>query len=134
MHRLGHMNSQRMVVRIAIADDDPDTLDILRRALRSSTTEILEAASGAELVQLLAEEGPFDLIVTDIHMPWMHGIDVLLSARAAQVHTPALVVTGVSRLDLQATVARLGNAKLLYKPFEIASLREAVTELIDHDS
>ena len=125
------MRSRTIVTRIVIADDDPDTLDLLRRALQSPANEILEAASGAELVQLLAESGPFDLIVTDIHMPWMQGLDVLLSARAAEVGTPALIITGASRDDLPARVARLGKARLLYKPFEIANLRAAVTELID---
>ena len=124
--------SQTITARIVIADDDQDTLDLLHRALRSATTEIVEAASGAELIQRLAEDGPFDLIVTDIQMPWMHGLDVLRSARAADVTTPTLVVTGASRAEHQATVARLGNARLLRKPFGIAALREAVAALLGH--
>jgi DNA-binding response OmpR family regulator len=124
------MQSQTVLARVVIADDDPDTLDLLRRALGNSTTQIVEACSGAELVQRLAEDGPFDLIVTDIQMPWMHGLDVLRSARAADVTTPTLVVTGASRIEHQATVAQLGNARLLRKPFGIAALREAVAALL----
>jgi two-component system OmpR family response regulator len=127
------LKNGKLVARVVIADDDPDTLELLHRALRSPTTEILEAASGAELVQRLADDGPFDLIVTDIQMPWMHGLDVLRSVRAANVQTPALVVTGASRAELESTVTRLGWTRLLRKPFGIASLRQAVSELLAGD-
>jgi DNA-binding response OmpR family regulator len=122
---------ERMTVsRIAIADDDPESLDLLRRALGNPLIEICEATNGAELVQLLAEDGPFDLVITDIHMPWMEGLQVLHSARAAEVSAPVLVITGLEGTDLQAKVARLGNAKLLRKPFGIPELRAAVADLM----
>jgi CheY-like chemotaxis protein len=82
------------------------------------------------LVDLLAENGPFDLVVTDVLMPWMEGLQVLLSARAAEIRTPVLVITGLTRPDLQAQVDRLGNAKLLRKPFGIPELRTAVADLM----
>jgi CheY-like chemotaxis protein len=121
---------QMKVSRIAIADDDPDSVELLRLALQNPKTEIREATNGAELVQLLGEDGSFDLIVTDIHMPWMEGLQVLRAARAAKVNTPVLVITGLARPELQTKVDRLGNARLLHKPFGIAELREAVVELI----
>jgi CheY-like chemotaxis protein len=115
--------------RIVIADDDPDSLDLLRLALGGPQIEICEAANGADLVDLLAEDGPFDLIVTDVLMPWMEGLQVLTSARAAEIHTPVLVISGLTRPDLQTQVDRLGNAKLLRKPFGIPELRAAVADL-----
>jgi putative two-component system response regulator len=121
---------QTTVSRIVIADDDPDSLDLLRLALGNPQIEICEAVNGAELVDLLAEQGPFDLVVTDVHMPWMEGLQVLLSARAAEIHTPVLVITGLTRPDLQTKVDRLGNAKLLRKPFGVSELRAAVAELM----
>ena len=118
------------VSRIVIADDDPDSLELLRLALGGPQIEICEAANGADLVDLLAESGPFDLIVTDVLMPWMEGLQVLLSARAAEIHTPVLVISGLTRPDLQTKVDRLGNAKLLRKPFGIPELRAAVADLV----
>jgi CheY-like chemotaxis protein len=120
----------KAVSRIAIADDDPDSLELLRLALGGPQIEICEAVNGADLVDLLAENGPFDLVVTDVHMPWMEGLQVLLSARNAEIKTPVLVITGFSRADTQARVDRLGNAKLLRKPFGISELRQAVSELM----
>jgi two-component system OmpR family response regulator len=118
------------VSRIVIADDDPDSLELLRLALGGPQIEICEAANGADLVDLLAESGPFDLIVTDVLMPWMEGLQVLHSARAAEIRTPVLVITGLTRPDLQTKVDRLGNAKLLHKPFGIPELRSAVANLV----
>lgn len=122
--------NQLPVSRIAIADDDPESLEILRLALESPTTEIYEATNGVELVQLLLQNDPFDLVVTDVLMPWMEGLQVLRSARASEVMTPVLVITGLDRPDIQATVDGLGNAKLLQKPFGIPELRAAVTALM----
>jgi CheY-like chemotaxis protein len=120
----------RIVARVAIADDDPETLELLNEMLSSPGMEIRQATSGAELVVLLAEQGPFDLIITDIDMPWMEGLSVIRSARAAEIEAPVLFVSGLSQADLPATVERLGNARLLRKPIAVATLRRNVSEML----
>jgi DNA-binding response OmpR family regulator len=119
-----------MVAKVAIADDDSETLDLLGDILGSPTTEIHKAASGAELAVLLAKRGPFDLIVTDVDLPWMDGIAAIRSARGSGVQAPVLVISGISRPDLPAEVDRLGNAKFLRKPIRVSALRKAVSELL----
>jgi len=99
-----------MVAKVVIADDDPETLDLLGDILSSPTIAIYKAASGSELVILIAEQGPFNLIVTDVDMPWMNGIDAIRSARGSEVQSPVLVISGISRPDLADEVDRLGNA------------------------
>jgi CheY-like chemotaxis protein len=98
--------------------------------LRNPRVQVHSATSGAELVVLLADHGPFDLIVTDIDMPWMEGLGVVRSARAAQIETPVLFVSGVDRPDLSAAVAALGKAQILRKPVALSALRRAVGELL----
>jgi FOG: CheY-like receiver len=119
-----------MVARVAIADDDPEALELLGEILRGPAIEICKAASGAELVVLLAEQGPFDLIVTDIDMPWMEGLAVIRSARASEIQAPVLFVSGLARPDLPAAVERLGNARLLRKPIAVSTLRKTVSEML----
>ena len=119
-----------IVAKVAIADDDPETLDLLGDILRSSTTQVYKAASGSELVMLIAQHGPFDLIVTDVDMPWMDGIAAIQSARGSEVQAPVLVISGISRPDLADEVDRLGNARLLRKPICVSDLRKAVSELL----
>jgi CheY-like chemotaxis protein len=84
-----YSGNDRAPRRLVISDDDPETLELLYEMLRSRGMEIRLASSGAELGVLLAEQGPFDLIVTDIDMPWMEGLSVIRSARAAEIETPA---------------------------------------------
>ena len=117
-------------LRILIADDDPDTLELVRLALRSPRTEICEATNGAVLLQILGHQHPFDAIVADIQMPWMDGLRVVVLARGFDIRTPVLVITGRADPDLQRRVERLERARLLRKPFGILELRRALTDLI----
>ena len=128
------MGTDSKVTRIAIADDDPDSLELVRAALQRSNVEISQATGGGELVELLVNRGPFDLIVTDIDMPWMDGIAVVRSARAAQITTPVLIITGIARMGLQVAVARLGNARLLEKPVDVSALRDTIEALLKGSS
>ena len=122
--------NELMVAKVAIADDDSETLDLLSDILSSPTTVVYKAASGAELVVLLAEHGPFDLIVTDVDMPWMDGLAAIRTARGSEHQAPVLVISGISRPELSAEVERLGNARLLRKPICLPALRQAVSELL----
>jgi len=116
--------------RILIADDDPDTLELIELAVHAPGVELYMAVDGMELLELVAECDPFDLIVTDINMPWIEGLQVLASMREAGLETPVLVVTGLDRPGLASTIARMRNAMLLRKPFEIADLRRAIASLL----
>jgi CheY-like chemotaxis protein len=110
--------------------NDQAVLETLGEILQGPAIEIRTASSGAELVVLLAEQGTFDLIVTDIDMPWMEGLAVIRSARAAEIEAPVLFISAISRSDLLATVERLGNAILLRKPVTVSSLRQTVREML----
>jgi two-component system cell cycle response regulator CpdR len=117
-------------LRIALADDDPESLELLQAILRRPDTQILTATSGAELVLLLADRGPFHLLITDIDMPWAEGIDIVRAARASRVDIPVLFVSGLARPGLASIVANLGHAKLVEKPVGAEVLRRAVAELL----
>jgi CheY-like chemotaxis protein len=119
------------LVRIAVADDDPETLEVLRDALGDQDVELHEATNGAELLSLLAEGAPFDLVVTDVSMSWMSGLQVMLSLRNAGIGVPVLVITGLADPELAAQVARLGRARLLRKPIGLETLLGSVCELLE---
>jgi len=117
--------------RIVIADDDPETVEVLRDALRDPGVELRVATSGVELLSLLADEGPFDLVVTDVSMSWMSGLQVMLSARSSGIDVPVLVITGLPDSGLPAQVGRLGRARLLRKPVALQTLLASVDELLE---
>ena len=116
--------------RVLVADDDHDMLRAVSDALTRLGYGVVCATSGAELVDQLATEGPFDLIVTDLAMPWMDGLKTMRSMRTAGVATPVILMTAVSTRDLAAEVSALGtNATLLRKPFDFDALEQAVVSV-----
>jgi len=77
-------------VRVLVADDDPLLLATVADALTHLGGNVTSAASGAELIEQMANEGPFDLVVTDISMPWMNGLQAMQAARTAGLGTSVI--------------------------------------------
>jgi DNA-binding response OmpR family regulator len=118
-------------MRVLIADDDPDMRESVARALGRLGYEVFPAESGADLVEGLANEGPFDLIVSDISMPWLDGLKTLRSMRTSGVATPIIVMTALRDRDIPTQVRALGpHAILLHKPFDVDELAAAVRSLV----
>src|SRR5262245_17459210 len=106
--------------RILVADDDPQLLEAVCDALTRLGAKVVRASNGADLIEQLATAGPFDLVVTDISMPWMSGLQAMRATRAAGLATSVLVMTGLSDPRVLAQVKSLGaNAVLLPKPFTL---------------
>jgi CheY-like chemotaxis protein len=117
--------------RVLVADDDPEMLAAVAAALARLGCDVVQVQSGAGLVDRLAGEGPFDLIVSDISMPWMDGLKTLRSVRTAGVATPVIMMTALGDPQIPTGVQALGsNAILLRKPFELDQLEAAVTTLL----
>lgn len=117
-----------MQSNVLVADDDAPTLGLVAQVLRPYGTITL-ADNGDELLQAIAET-TFDLIVTDIQMPWMTGLHVACSVRAAGLDVPVIVMTALP--IPAATVDVLGpDTVLLRKPFRIDELIAAATRLLN---
>lgn len=117
--------------RVLVADDDRDLLDAVAAALGRLGLDVVCAGSGGELVEHMAEEGPFDLIVTDVAMPWMSGLQAMRAVRRAGISTPVIVMTALKDEATAAQVVALDEtAVLLRKPFELAELEAAASRLL----
>ena len=113
-----------------MADDDADMLTAVSDALASLGFDVLSVDNGAGLIDRLASDGPFDLIVTDISMPWMDSLKTLRSVRAAGVTTPVIVITALTDEQIPTRVQALGaNAILLRKPFDLDELAAAARRM-----
>jgi DNA-binding response OmpR family regulator len=118
-------------VHILVAEDDPDLREAVSAALERLGADVVQARSGAELIEQLADRKPFDLVVTDISMPWMTGLQAMFSARTAGVGMPVLVMTALEDEAIPDKVLALGdNALLLHKPFELRELEVAAETLL----
>jgi DNA-binding NtrC family response regulator len=117
--------------RVLVADDDREWLEVVAAALTRFGATVTLADNGAELIEHLAADGPFDLVVTDISMPWMTGVRAMHAARTTGLGTPVIVMTGLRDPWVPARVAALGdNAALLHKPFALADLESLVSRLL----
>jgi len=114
-------------LRALVADDDANTLEIVLSVIDRFGIEVVGATCGGELIEKLANEGPFDLIITDVAMPWMTGLHVVHSARVAGSSCPVIVMTGLRDDETHRQVATLGaNVQLLRKPFSVEELHAAL--------
>ncbi len=104
-------------------------------ALRKFGADVVAVESGGELLETIANGGPFDVIVTDISMPWMTGLQVMQSARTAGLPIPVVVMTALRDPTLPAQVRSLGGrAELLLKPFSIEELYTALRSCLAEPS
>ena len=120
--------------RVLVADDDPQMLGAVAEAFGRGNCDVVRAENGAELVEQLANHGPFDLIVADVAMPWMDGLKALSSMRAAGLATPVIVMTALREQELPSQVRALSPAVLLRKPFDLEELDAAVAKLMSPSS
>ena len=89
-------------------------LEMVCEAFNRMNANVVRASSGADLIEQLATAGPFDLVVTDISMPWMSGLQAMRATRSAGLATPVIVMTAVRDERVAARVKSLGeNAVLL---------------------
>jgi two-component system response regulator FixJ len=118
---------------IALAEDDPALRALLASALERVGYRVVQFETGEQLVaevQRLLEDGePLRLIVTDVRMPTLGGLDAARLLRQAGRATPLIFVTAYGDAWTRAQAAQVG-AVLLEKPLSLAALREAVKRAI----
>ncbi len=110
--------------RILLAEDDDSLRGFLARALERAGHEVTACADGDEAVTFLDE--PWDLLLTDIVMPGLDGIEVARQAAAKHPGLRIMFITGFAAVALAAGDAAPAGAKVLSKPIH---LREIVTEV-----
>ena len=118
--------------RILIADDDPRVLLILRTTLERMKDgyRIVAARDGKEAMQSVKAE-PFDLVITDIRMPGMNGIELVDAMRALDLDTAVIWITAYGCHKLRAEYERLNVYRCLDKPLRIGEIRRAALGALD---
>ena len=115
------------MIRILLAEDDDAMRAYLARALERSGYQVATAATGREALDLLTS-GTFDLLLTDIVMPEMDGIELAQKAQAMDPAPKVMFITGFAAVALQANDA-VPEARLLSKPFHLKDLVRQVDSI-----
>jgi len=118
------------MARILVIDDDPGALSTLSVMLRHAGYAAETAESGERGLEL-ALSGIFDVVLSDVRMPGMSGLDVLTQLRARRIDTALILMTGFGTIDLAVEAMKLGAADFLQKPVFRDELLMRVASAID---
>jgi len=127
-----------MSFSILIVDDEPDIADLFRQRFRREVRQgqyVLHfAGSGEEALQRLAEIHPeLIVILSDINMPGMDGLELLGEIRRVRPQLPVLMVTAYGDDDRKRRAGELGAAAFLAKPVDFDQLKQHLLRLMPGD-
>lgn len=122
--------------RVLVAEDSDDTRAVVAAILRDDGFDVVEARSGVELLDRLgvgetAPQRPIDLVISDVRMPKLDGIEALAKARKADVSTPFILMSAYGGRGAQQRARELRAVMFLKKPFSLFELRDAVRAILD---
>jgi len=123
---------------ILIVDDEDATRELCRDIASEMGLEVHTASTTNEALELL-EQSPVDIVVTDLKVPQMGGLELLKRISANQPNTSVMVLTQYGTIETAVTATRLGARDYVTKPFHVEELRAKIERLIqsvelDHEN
>ena len=115
--------------RILLAEDDDDMRRFLVKALQKAGYEVISFGNGSDAFERLKQE-PFTLLLTDIVMPEMDGIELARRAAELDPELKIMFITGFAAVALNPENETPKDAKVLSKPFHLRDLVQEVERLI----
>jgi two-component system response regulator HydG len=115
---------------ILVVDDAPDTLEVLQRNLTSQGYKVFIASGAAEAIKIL-EATPIDLVITDLKMPRVSGLDLVRHVRENFKDTEVMMITGYPSIEGAVKAVKTGAEEYLAKPFTDEELLSAVQRALD---
>ncbi|MHC4698305.1 MAG: sigma-54-dependent transcriptional regulator [Planctomycetota bacterium] len=115
---------------ILAVDDAPDTLELIERRLTAKGYRVFTATSVPEAIRIL-NGTPVDLVITDLKMPKVSGLDLVRHIRANFRDTEVMMITGYPTVEGAVTAVKTGSQEYLTKPFTDEELLAAVRRALD---
>jgi response regulator RpfG family c-di-GMP phosphodiesterase len=112
-------------LRVLVVDDDPLVLDFLRDVMAGEHCLVSATTTAEEGLELVAEH-PFDLVLTDIRLPALSGLDLLRAVKARQPLTPVVLITGAPSVNSAVFALRHGALDYLRKPFSMDEVQQLI--------
>ncbi|MEK6716715.1 MAG: response regulator [candidate division NC10 bacterium] len=114
-----------MAARVLVVDDDPVTVELLQGFLVGKGYEVSTAGDGAEALRMLKEERPH-LVLLDILMPKMDGLEVLRQLRAIDKEVSVIMITAVNEEETGRQAMALGAFDYITKPLDLHYLEQSL--------
>ncbi len=115
--------------RILVVDDTPATLEVVRRNLESQGYDVTTSASAPSAIEIL-ESAPVDLVITDLKMSGIGGLDLIRHIRAHYPEVSVMMITGYASIDTAVSAIREGAEDYLPKPFTDEELLNSVARVL----
>jgi DNA-binding NtrC family response regulator len=115
--------------RILVVDDEEHVRILFSRILQKEGYEVECASSGSEAIEKLAKSS-FDLVVTDLKMDGVDGLDVVRKGKTVNQTVPFILISGYGTMQTAGTAAKEGADMFLMKPIELTDLKLAVKKAL----
>ena len=116
--------------RILVVDNDADIRALLSELLSEEGYEVTTASGGRQAISIL-DQDRFDLIITDIMMPEVNGMEVLLAARQIDPECPVIMITGYPSAETIERLTTLGASDYITKPFSADMIKQTVRKFLE---
>jgi DNA-binding NtrC family response regulator len=115
--------------KVLVVDDDPNLTDLLVDTLVVIGYEAFAAESAKSALEILRKE-PIDLVVSDINMPDMSGIELLEEIKKTNRHLPVMLITGIGSDSIRSRAYSSGADGFLAKPFRIGTIESELGRML----
>jgi two-component system response regulator HydG len=115
---------------LVIVDDEQGILDVVSRFAERAGFEVAACSRGREAIALIQARRP-DLVLVDLRMPEVGGIDILRSIRDVDAHCQAVLMTGYASVETAVEAVKLGAMDYLTKPLDFGRLEQLLTNVRD---
>lgn len=115
---------------IIVVDDSPDTLEVLHRSIEHMGFSVISCESAGEAIELLKETRA-DLVITDYHMPFVGGLDLIKHVREHYQNTEVMMITGYASVEGAVEAIKAGAEEYLAKPFTDDELEQAIERSLE---
>lgn len=117
-------------INILVVDDEQIVLDSVKKHLRKTDYNV-QSASSVQNALLMMEQTEFDLVLTDLMMPHIDGLELMEIVKSRYPKVPVIIITGYAAADTARQAIRLGAFDNVAKPFSKAELITAVKRAVD---
>lgn len=110
-------------------EDEEDLIEIISDTLNKLNANFLTASNGEEALNILNENSDISMIITDINMPVMNGLDMIKEVQNRGINIPIIIMSAHTELDYINRAKELGVDNYLLKPFDFIKFIDLITEM-----
>lgn len=116
--------------RLLLVEDEQSLRSLVAQFLWDAGCRVVEAADGPQAVEVFETDGPFDLVLLDLNLPGLPGVEVCRRIREAVPDQPVLIVSGAILPEHDCALESMGVSEQLSKPYHPEALRRRIERLL----